>query len=358
MSTVSFVKMIDAYLSENTLTKKTRTNYNVVRRKIEYYVNRSGLSMNLFDYDILAVQQHERRSRIVAFAQFWNGFMDYCREEKSLSVTTRRTYRQIFHAVLSYAENQYGVKVQMPKGESCIKWGDRKKELPMNVVEHLFSLKPSHHWAVNIVKLALYSCWRVSDLLALTADDIIEGDFMGQKCYYMCRLTKKTKKPMRTPVPIGLIRSIMRTNNVGPGEHLVKYPTLTRRNTYKKIDEKELTQQVRSLLNSNQFLRDTKITAVNVEGEFITKALYMVDKPMHLLRSAGISYLVQNGLTPQAIAQWFSGHESIKVLEDHYVTTSDFTGAKQLFRDRFVSTHLKQGDALQKYFDEEDDPQL
>lgn len=348
MKQLLFTDMIDSYLEDNQLTPKTVTNYRAVRHKLELYQKATGANLNVLDYDILAVKDPlERREKIKGFTALWNNFTGFLKDEYGLSVQTRNTYRLIFHAVVKYSENQFGIAMKMPPVEKAVKYSDRKRELSEAVVNHLFGLYPGHHWAVNVVKLALYTCWRVSDLVQIKADDIVKGEFLGEPCYFVARVTKKTGKPMKTPVPIKLINSILRTNNVQPGDYLIKFP-----NGNKRITERILTEQVRSLLNSNQFLREQKIVVLNVDGQAIEQPLWTVHRPLHLLRAAGASYLIAHGMTPDAVAKWFTGHESSQVLKDHYITSDDFTGAKQLFRDRFASTFLKQGDYVQGIFDQ------
>jgi integrase len=295
-------------------------------------------NVDLMEYDILTeVNPLERRRKIQAFNTFWTSFTAYL-QEAGLVAQTRNSYRQIVKAILNYAKAQYGIMVMMPSIEKTVKYKDRKRILDEAVVTHLFSLPSSHHWAVNVVKLALYSCWRIGDLVSIETDDLTEGEFLGERVYFITKVTKKTKKIMKTPVPVTLIRDMMRRYNVAPGDKLIKFPNK------RKITERDVIEQVRSLFNSNQFLREQKVQTVNTQGDVINVPFWTVNRPMHLLRSAGASYLISNGLTPEAVAKWFTGHESALVLANHYVTSENFMGAKELFRDRFAVTHIKNAD--------------
>ena len=355
-NSITFIEMIESYMEDkkDVLQKNTIQNYKALKHKLFVFGQSTGFSQNIFDYDIFGITDPMvRNERIKAFTAFWNAFIASLQNEYKLTVTTRNQYRQILHAIVKYAESQYGTVIKIPSAEKQVKYKDRKRELPQEVVNYLFNLSPSHHWAVNLAKLALYTCWRVGDLLKIEADDITEGEFLGEKCYYITRTTGKTKKPMKTPVPIALIKNMMRRNAVSPGDKLVKFAENTMHGLPRKLTDKMITEQIRSLFNSTQYLRDQKIQAINAEGKIITLPLWKIQRPMHLLRSAGASYLIANGLTPEAVAKWFTGHENSQVLSNHYVTTENFMGAKELFRDRFAATHIKNADKAMKIFDNE-----
>ncbi|NBW19350.1 MAG: site-specific integrase [Caulobacteraceae bacterium] len=347
-SEMTFQYMIKSYLEDSPdLKPNTVRNYNAVLRKLEKYAQVSGVSLNVLEYDILNVQDPMmRREKIKAFNAMWNGFTLYLKTEHKLVVQTRNTYRQIFHAIVKYSEKQFGVRIVMDSREKAMKYSDRKLELKDDVVRHLMTLNPGLHWTVNICKLALYSCWRVSDLIQIRVDDLVLGEFLGQKCYYISRVTQKTGKPMKTPVPVGLIRDIMRRNGCMPGDLLLRHPS------GRVLTAVGVVDGVRTLFNLNQFLRGQTVTVFNVDGETIQQPLSMVNRPMHLLRAAGASYLIQRGMTPDSVAKWFTGHESSQVLKDHYITGDNFTGAKELFKERFAVANIRQSDDVNRIFDE------
>ena len=351
----TFAQLIDSYIEERPeLQKNTVRNYAALKQKLFHWGNKSGLSQNIFDYDILAVKNPmERAAKISQFKSFWNKFRESLEKDYSLSPQTRNQYRTVMASILNHAENNFGVMIKMPEKEKAPKYKDRKRELPESVVTYLFGLSPAHHWAVNVAKLALYTCWRVGDLVEIEADDLTLGDFLGERVYFITRQTQKTGKIMKTPVPVSLINDMMRRNNVAPGNKLVKYPKNTMHGLPKKIKPREVAEQMRSLFNSTQFLRDQKVEVVNTAGQMVTKPLWQIERPMHLLRSAGASYLIARGLTPSAVAKWFTGHEAAQVLTDHYITTEDFTGSKELFRDRFAVTHIKNADKAMAIFDKD-----
>ena len=343
-------QLLQSYFDENELEKRTLVNYRAVKHKLELYSKLKGKTYDVKEWDIMNVPTEQRRERIKAFQNFVKEFLEWCRDFHHLGPTTRKTYFRIIRLAVGHARRDYGIELSLPK-EPRLAIQDRKIALPDNVVRHILGMNPGKAWGVLIAKLALYTCWRVSDLLSITADDITEGTFMGQPCMYITRMTKKTKKIMKTPVPRGLIREIMRRYDVSPGEKLLKHPTGL------VLTENRCVDIIRAMLNSDQFLRAQTVEAMNVYGNVIQMPLWKVHRPMHLFRSAGASYLIRRGMTPESVARWFTGHQNKTILNDYYVTTDDFTGAKELFQERFILPHLSDGDKLQEIFDNYEEPQ-
>lgn len=343
--------LLQSYFTENDLEKRTLVNYRAVQNKLRLYAAyKSSEQPDLMQWDILGVATEHRRERIKAFQDYVKEFLNWCRDFHKLSPTTRKTYFRIIRIAINHGRRDYGIELSLPKEPRLPLEKDRKIALSDTVVRHILSMNPNRHWGVMIAKLALYTCWRISDLLSITADDITEGTFMGQPCMYITRMTKKTKKVMKTPVPRSLIREIMRRYNVSPGDKLLKHPTGL------VLTENRCVDIVRAMLNSDQFLRAQTITTVNVYGNVINLPLHQVHRPMHLFRSAGASYLIKRGMTPESVARWFTGHENKRILNDYYVTTDDFTGAKELFQERFILPHLSDADKLQEIWDNYDEP--
>jgi len=350
MNKIDFNYLFDSYFSDLELEKRTLTNYKAVQHKLVMYDRHKGLDINLADWDIMGIPVEQRRERIKAFQSYIKDFMDWCKNFHCLGSHTRRTYMKIIRTGVNYARRDFGIELSMPKEQ---RRQDKipKIKLPDAVVRHIFTMSPGKHHGVLIAKLALYSCWRVSDLLEITTDDLKDGEFMGQPCTYLIRMTKKTKKVMQTPVPRKLIREIMRRYHVSPGEKLLKHPTGL------VLTESRCVEIIRAMLNSDQYLRRTTVTGINIDGQSVETPLWQVARPMHLFRSAGASYLVKRGMTPESVARWFTGHENKRILNDYYITSDDFTGAKELFKERFIAPHLSDGDKIQEIFDEYDEPQ-
>ena len=343
--------LFNSYFEENQLEKRTLVNYRAVQVKLQMYAKYSGEEQaDLTQWDILGVPAELRRERIKGFQDYVRGFLSWIKEFHNIASATRRNYFVIIRTMVNHAKNGYGIMLQMPKEPRAPKH-DAKLVLSDLVVRHILTMNPGKHWGVLIAKLALYTCWRINDLLAIETDDIQYGTFMGQPCMYITRMTKKTKKIMKTPVPVSLIREIMRRYHVSPGEKLLKHPAGL------VLTDNRCVELVRAMLNSDQFLRSQTVTGLNVDGNVVQTPLHRVHRPMHLFRSAGASYLIQRGMTPESVARWFTGHENKKVLNDYYVTTDNFTGAKELFQERFILPHLKDADKLQNIFDNYDEPQ-
>lgn len=350
MEKIDFDYLFNAYFEDNTLEKRTLTNYKAVQHKLRMYDLHKGLDINLSNWDILGVPVEERRERIKAFQSYIKDFLLWCKEFHCIGSHTQRMYSKVVRMAVNYAKRDFGIELSMPKEHRRQDKIPRIK-LPDNVVRHIFTMNPSRHHGVLIAKLALYSCWRVSDLLALTTEDLKDGQFMGQPCTYLIRMTQKTKKVMQTPVPRKLVREIMRRYHVSPGEKLLKHPTGL------VLTENRCVDIIRGMLNSDQFLRRTTITGINIDGQSVETPLHQVARPMHLFRSAGASYLIQRGMTPESVARWFTGHENKSILQEYYITSDNFTGAKELFKERFIAPHLSDGDKIQAIFDEYDEPQ-
>ena len=351
MQNIDFNFLFNAYFEDVDLEKRTLTNYKAVQHKLDMYDKHRGLVINLSDWDIMGVPVEQRRDRIKAFQGYVKDFLSWCKDFHCLGSHTRRMYFRTIRMAVNYARRDFGIELTMPKEKRA---NDKvpKIKLPDAVVRHIFTMNPNKHHGVLIAKLALYSCWRVGDLLSLTTDDLKDGEFMGQPCTYLIRMTRKTKKVMQTPVPRKLIREIMRRYHVSPGEKLLKHPTGL------VLTEARCVEIIRAMLNSDQFLRRTTVTGINIDGQSVETPLWQVSRPMHLFRSAGASYLIKRGMTPESVARWFTGHENKRILNDYYITSDDFTGAKELFKERFILPQLADGDRLQEIFDEYDEPSL
>lgn len=347
---MTFNDLFDSYFEENKLEKRTLVNYRAVQHKLVMYHKFKKTDFpDLTQWDILAVPAAQRRERIKAFQGYIKDFMSWNRDFHCLGSVTRKTYVRILGTMCMHAKRNWGVELNLPK-EERLPTIDKKIALSDQVVRHILTMNPGKHHGVLIAKLALYTCWRIGDLLSITADDLTEGHFMGQPCMYITRVTKKTKKVMKTPVPRNLIREIMRKYHVSPGDKLLKHPTGL------VLTDNRCVEIIRAMLNSDQFLRSQTVTAINIYGNAIEIPLYKVHRPMHLFRSAGASYLIRRGMTPESVARWFTGHENKKILNDYYVTTDDFTGAKELFQERFILPNLSEGDKLQEIFDSYEEP--
>lgn len=348
---IDFDTLFNAYFSDNELEKRTLTNYKAVQHKLRMYDLHKGYVISLAEWDIMGVPVEQRRARIKEFQVYIKDFLAWCKNFHRLGAHTRRMYGRVLSMMCNYARRDFGIELTMPKLEK-LSFNDKnaKIALPDNVVRHIFTMNPGKHHGVLIAKLALYTCWRIGDLLEITTDDLKDGVFMGQPCTWIMRITKKTKKVMQTPVPRKLIREIMRRYHVSPGEKLLKHPTGL------VLTENRCVEIIRAMLNSDQFLRRTTVQGINIDGQTIEIPLWQVHRPMHLFRSAGASYLVQRGMTPESVARWFTGHENKKILQDYYITTDDFTGAKELFKERFILPHLSDGDKLQEIFDGYEEP--
>ena len=349
MEKVDFNFLFDSYFAENELEKRTLTNYRAVQHKLNMFDKNTGRDINLADFDIMGIPVEQRRERIKAFQDYVKAFMTWLKDFHKLGTVTRRLYIRTIRMIVNYARRDFGIELTMPK-EKREAAQFAKLKIPDNVVRHILTMNPGRHHGVLIAKLALYTCWRISDLLEICTSDLKDGEFMGQPCTWVMRMTKKTKKVMQTPVPRKLVREIMRRYHVSPGEKLLKHPTGL------VLTEARCVELVRAMLNSDQFLRRTTIQGTNIEGETIEIPLWKVHRPMHLFRSAGASYLVQRGMTPESVARWFTGHENRRVLQDYYITSDDFTGAKELFKERFILPHISDGDKLQEIFDNYDEP--
>lgn len=330
------------HLKENTLR-----NYKALIRKLEvYYANKGkDFTINLEEYDLLSVKGTERRNIIQAFNSHMNDFQLFLATTGASSAQTRNSYLAILKTVFNHVFNNYGYQLPNFKKEKTIDYSERKTELPKGVVTRILQMPMSAHWIVPIAKLALYSCWRTSDLCQLTGDDVKLGEFMGQPCYYLIKVTKKTGVPMRTPVPTGIIKYLLRQNPI-PGGKLLYHPKF-------KVDERKLVEVMRKLFAKDQYLQRQNYVSFDVSGKPVTKLLSQIHRPMHALRGAGASMLIEKGMTPQAVAKWFTGHKSLETLQKHYVTSDNMTMAQDILKERFGPPIFLESDAITAKHEEE-----
>lgn len=331
------------YIETKAIKENTKRNFRALVKKLQTFEVNTGKVFDFEKYDLMAVKGVERREKIKEFKALWGEFMEFSKTVGANTTQTRNGYVNQMKTIIGWVSKDYGYIIPKPEPEKQVSYSERKVGLPTNVVNRIINLPMSMHWAVPVLKLALYSCWRVSDLVELNQQDVKLGEWMGQQCYFLIKLSKKTGKPMQTPVPTGIVKYLLRKNAM-PDEKLIQHPE------GRALDERLLVQAVREVFYKDHYLRVQMILQYNTEGKAVEIPFPQINRPMHAMRAAGASLLIEKGLTPDTVAKWFTGHRTLNTLRDHYVTSDDITNASDLLKNRFV---LEQSDKFLQSLEEE-----
>jgi len=309
-------------LSDKTIKRSTINNRLATGNHLTDYM----ASANIPDFDLLecnvgiqlSMEELERRADFIE--DFIGGFGHYL-DFKGMMKSTKHLHWQNIATFLNQPRfKRINLIINVPTfGKMKVQPKDRISHLSLDQVAQILRYPANGSQHILSAKLCILTCWRASDICNIRLRDLEIGRWQNTRVYMINGINQKTGAGVQTPVPFKLISAIMKANgydgSTPDDKYLVQF---SGRSAPGMIRQVRLTNDIRKALY-DVFSKNGLIKAIDWDGNQTVVPIHEYSRPVHLLRRSGATYYAANGLPPEQIALFFTGHRDVKTLMDFYL---------------------------------------